>query len=190
MPHTAAKPSARERILATASTLFYHHGYQAVGIDTIVAESGVAKMTLYRHFPSKDALIVAYLERSDRLFWVWFEEAVAQAATAEEQLHAVFQALSQQANSPQCLGCPFQGTAAEFPSIDHPGHQVALQHKQSVRQRFAELAAAAGLRQPEQLANQLLLLMDGAWTAARIFGPNNPAMDVTAAAATLIAAQR
>jgi len=180
--------SARERILDTASARFARDGYHAVGIDTIVAESGVAKMTLYRHFPSKDDLIAAYLERSNAEFWVWLEAELAAVAEPREKLIAAFEAVARQATSPRCLGCTFQAAAAEFPELAHPGHQVALAHKRRVLERLGTLARAAHLRDPEELAAQLLLLMDGAWVAARMFGPDNHAGTVHAAAQALIAA--
>jgi len=180
--------SPRARVLATAGELFYRRGFQAVGVDEIVAQSGVAKMTLYRHFPSKDDLILAYLERAAAAFGAWFEGALARAVEPRAQLLTVFAALGELATNPRCLGCTFQSSAAEFPDGGHPAHRFALDHKQRVRSRFAELAARAGLRDPQALAGQLLLLMDGAWVAARMFGPDNPAAHVADAAESLIAA--
>jgi len=178
---------ARERILETAARLFLRDGFRAVGVDTIVAEAGVAKMTLYAHFPSKDDLIVAYLERANQQFWAWLEGASV-AAGPRAKLLAMFDAVGRLADSPQCLGCTFQGTAAEFPDPEHPGHRVALAHKQAVLARLRGLAEDAGLRAPADLAQQLLLLMDGAWVAARMFGPHNPGVQVAAAARALIRA--
>jgi len=187
---TTQDPPVRQRILETAQRLFYRDGFRAVGIDTIVAEAGVAKMSLYRHFPSKDDLIVAYLEESNRQYWEWLDGAVAHLDDPEEKLTGMFDAIEKLATSPECLGCTFQGTAAEFPDRDHPGHQVALAHKRKVRDRFAQLAGEAVLRDPEELADQLLLLMDGAWVAARMYGSHNPAQGLAATAGTLIDAHR
>ncbi len=178
--------SSREIILDTAARLFYHHGFQAVGVDTIVAEAGISKMTLYRHFPSKDDLIVAYLERSDGYFRQWFDEALGRAGAPSDRLIAVFEALERLVTSPTCYGCTFQVTAAEFPDPEHPAHRAAMRHKEAVMERFTELAEAGGLEQPSILAGRLLLLMDGAWTAARMFGPANPAAHVAGAARLLI----
>jgi len=180
--------SARARLLDTAARLFYARGFQAVGVDEIVAESGVAKMTLYRHFPSKDDLIVAYLKRSTDGFSDWFESALARAETPRAQLVAVFAALAELAQSDACLGCTFQVSAAEFPDPNHPAHQIAVDHKRRVRSRFAELAREAGLREPAVLADQLLLLMDGAWVAARMFRRQSPARHVADAAEILMQA--
>ncbi len=183
-----AERSARERILDTASELFYRDGFRAVGVDTIVADSGVAKMTLYRHFPSKDALIAAYLERSNREYWEWLEREVGGSQEPRAKLLGIFEAVAKLATSAHCLGCTFQGAASEFPELEHPGHRVAIAHKRRVLERLAELARAARLRDPEGLAAQLLLLMDGAWVAARMFGPDNHARGIVAAATALIEA--
>jgi AcrR family transcriptional regulator len=184
----SSRPAARERILEAATRLFLRDGFRAVGVDTIIAEAGVAKMTLYAHFPSKDDLIVAYLERANEGFWQWLEAAVAGVDDPRAKLAACFDAVGKLANDPQCLGCTFQGTAAEFPDPEHPGHRVALAHKQAVLARLGALAQEADLRAPEALADQLLLLMDGAWVAARMFGPGNPSAQVAAAATALIEA--
>lgn len=181
----------KEKLFETAARLFYQHGYRAVGVDTIAAESGIGKMTLYRHYPSKDDLIVAFLKASNEDFWGYFEQSTANAPTARDKLLAFFQALQDYVVSPECYGCPFINVATEYPDTDYAGHQVALEHKLSVRARFNELAREAGARQPEGLANALLLLMDGAYMAARMFGgsPGNPAANVAEAALDLIETQ-
>jgi len=184
------QPTTRQRILDIAGDLFFRNGYRAVGVDTIVKEAGIAKMTLYRHFPSKDDLIVAYLERVNLLFWDWFDKAIeAYEGSPREQLVAVFGALEKLVKSPQCYGCAFLVAASEFPELDSPGHQVALNHKQAVRDRLRDLAAQAGARTPGVLADQLLLLMDGSFSAVRVFGPSNPGVNVADAAKALIEAQ-
>jgi AcrR family transcriptional regulator len=182
------KKGAREKILDAAGHLFYQQGFRAVGVDTIIAEAGVAKMTLYSHFPSKDDLIVAYLERSDAEGWKWLQEATAGRESPRDKLIAIFDALSERADSATCLGCPDQATAAEFPDSEHPGHKVALANKQKVRSHLSELAGDAGLREPEALADQLMLLMDGAYASARMYGHGNPARHVGAAGRALIEA--
>lgn len=179
--------SSRQQILDSAAALFFRDGFRAVGIDTIVAESGVAKMTLYRHFPSKDDLIVAYLTDSNEKFWVWFAQATdPYAGQPRAQLLAFFQALETLVKSPKCYGCPFLNAVVDFPDPTHPGHNVAVKHKQAVRQRFQELAQQAGLTTPQRLADHLLMLMDGAFMAVRMFGADNPAAHVSEAAAILI----
>jgi len=183
-----AGSDARERILETAERLFYRDGYRAVGVDTIIAESGVAKMTLYRHFRSKDELIAAYLERANHQLLEWIEGLIAPHADPRAALIAVFDGVAKLASSPECLGCAFVGAAAEFPEPEHPGHLVALEHKRAVAARLRELAGAAGARDPDELAEELLLVMDGAWSAARVFGPGNHGRRAAEAARALIGA--
>jgi AcrR family transcriptional regulator len=181
----------KDILFQTAARLFYQHGYRAVGVDTIAAESGIGKMTLYRHYPSKDDLIVAYLQDSNKVFWNNFEQITKEAPTPREKLLAFFEALQEYVLSPACYGCPFLNVATEYPEADYPGHQVAIEHKLSVRARFNQLAEEAGARQPEALANALFLLMDGAYMAARMFGssPNSPAANLAEAARQVIDAQ-
>jgi AcrR family transcriptional regulator len=179
----------KEKLFQAAAGLFYQHGYRAIGVDTLAAESGIGKMTLYRHYPSKDALIVAYLKDSDGLFWNRFEQITKDATTPREKLLAFFESLQEYVKTPQCYGCPFLNVATEYPEMDYPGHQVALEHKQRVRAEFRQLAKEAGAREPEALADQLFLLMDGAYMAARMFGTRNPASHLGSAAKTLIDAQ-
>ena len=181
--------AARERILETAERLFYRDGYHAVGVDTIVAESGVAKMTLYRHFPSKDHLIAAYLERTNEQLLTWVEKLIAPHEDPRAALEAVFDGVARLASSPECLGCAFVGAAGEFPEPDHPGHRVAAEHKRAVVDRLRELAERAGARDPNGLAEELLLIMDGAWSAARVFGPGSHGRRAAAAAKAVISSR-
>ncbi len=186
---TKEKGSAREQILETATRLFYQYGFRAVGIDTIIAESGVAKMTLYKHFPSKDDLIVAYLERSNMAWWTWVEETIKPFENQpKKQLETIFEGVAKIAGSPQCMGCTFTSAAGEFPNLDHIGHQAARLHKEQVLAKFKELAKAAKLKEPQAVAEHLALLLDGAWNAARMFGPNSHAKQVAEAAKTIIKA--
>lgn len=177
--------TAKERILDTASRLFYRHGFVSVGVDTITAEAGVAKMSLYRHFPSKDDLIVAYLERSNEQFWAWFEGALGEGSP-RQQLLRVFEELAGFATSPACFGCMFQLAAADFPDPHHPANRAALAHKRAVIERLGGLAAGAGVPDPDELAAQLLLLMDGAFVASRMFPDSSPAAHVGRAAAAIV----
>jgi AcrR family transcriptional regulator len=178
----------KEILFQTASRLFYQHGYRSIGVDTIAAESGIGKMTLYRHYPSKDDLIVSYLHYSNGEFWEDFEQSIKDAPNAREKLLAFFTALQSYVTSPACYGCPFINVATEYPEVEHVGHKVALEHKQAVRARFHQLAEDARADQPAALANGLLLLMDGAYMAARMYGasPDNPAINVAEAARQLI----
>lgn len=181
--------SARGQLLEVAGRLFFQHGYRAVGIDTILAEAGVAKATLYRHFPSKDDLIAAYLVEMNGRFWAWFEEGVNQHPDAPlEQLLEVFRRLEKLISTPTCLGCPFLMAASEFPAADHPGHQIALENKRAVQARLRQMCADAGLHHPDRVGDQLALMMDGAFMAVRVFGVENPASTIAAQAEATIRA--
>lgn len=179
----------KEKLFQTATRLFYQHGYRAIGVDTIAAESGVGKMTLYRHYPSKDDLIVAYLQNSDEIFWDNFEQSTKAATKPRDKLLAFFEALQEYVMTPVCYGCPFLNVATEYPETDYPGHQVALEHKQTVRSKFRQLAEEAGAHDPAVLADQLFLLMVGAYMSSRMFGAENPASHLASAAKTLIDVQ-
>ena len=134
----------KEKLFQTAARLFYQHGYRAVGVDTIAAESGIGKMTLYRHYPSKDDLIVAFLRDSNENFWNYFEQSTQDAPYPARKILAFFSALQNYVVSPDCYGCPFINVAVEYPEADYAGHQVALEHKQAVRAHFRQLAIEAG----------------------------------------------
>lgn len=180
--------SAREQILETAAKLFYQYGYRAVGVDTIIAESRVAKMTLYRHFPTKDDLIAEYLGRSSQSFFTWVETLTQAEPDPRKKLEQVFAAVADRAVHPTCLGCTFMAAALEFPDLEHKAHAAALEYKRRVLTLLFELSKAAGAKDPQALAEGLMLLMDGAWSAARMFGPGSHAARVSEAAQTLIAA--
>ena len=181
-----APARARERIIETAAELFYAHGFHAVGVDLIIDRAGVAKTTLYRHFPSKDDLVVAYLEDANGRFWTWFDAALDGGRDPRDQLVDLFDAVAKLATSPSCLGCTFQVTAAEFPEHDSPAHATALAHKQAVRRRLRALASAANAADADGLADGLLMLMDGAFAAARMHRRASPARHVGLAARALV----
>src|SRR5258708_31158145 len=155
--------SKREHPLEVARALFYQEGIRAIGVDTIVEQSGVGKATLYRHFPTKDDLIVAYLEEDDRLWWHWFEEVIAEhEGSPREQLLAFFEACTRRLMQPGFRGCAFLNALAEFSEADHLVHHTALAHERELRRRLSQLSQRAGARDPEQLADQLLLVSNGA----------------------------
>ena len=158
-------PSARERILATAFRLFYARGIRGVGIDTIIEESGVAKATLYKHFPSKDELVIAYLDRVDAA-WLGSLRTAAQAAGPQprEQLVGMFDALASACRREGYHGCAFINTAAEA-QPGSPVHARTVAHKQAGRNWVRELAAQAEAEDPDQLAHGLTLILDGGLSA-------------------------
>jgi AcrR family transcriptional regulator len=159
---TAPVGAARDRILETATRLFYARGLRSVGVDTIIAESGVAKATFYKHFPAKDDLIAAYLEKVDRA-WTGQLHAAAAAAGQEpaDQLVGLFDALGSACRREGYRGCGFINAAAEsLPGTS--AHARTITHKHQVRAWMEVLARDAGVAQPEQLARALSLLLDGA----------------------------
>ncbi len=182
-------PKPRERILETAATLFYAQGYRAIGVDRLIADSGVAKMTFYKHFPSKDDLIAAYLQRSADNFFKWLESITKDEPNPQKQLELIFGNVANRAIHPACLGCTFMAAALEFPDLEHPAHAVALRYKQDVLAKLTALSSQINARDPEMLGAGLMLLMDGAWGAARMFGPGSHAKHVLEAARVLIVAQ-
>jgi len=182
--------SARERILATATDLFSREGYRAVGTDTIIERSGVAKMTLYRHFAGKNDLICAYIEQTIESFWATVDQIVSKHSDApREQLVEMFEMLAADVAEPTFCGCSCLHAAVEFPEPEHPAHHLAQRHKRDVRERFREIAQRAGAQQPEVLADQLLLLMDGLLMQGRMQGPIDLSLPVVQAAKALIDVQ-
>lgn len=185
------KSAAREQLLVVASRLFFENGFHAIGVDRIAAESGVTKMTLYKHFPSKDHLIAAILERSSELYWTWFEETIQGEAKPEDQLLKLFQAIASQfSKSPQSSFCLYQAVAVEYPFPEHMVNQTASRHKQSVVQRLERICKQANLRSPEVLARQLFVLMEGFCMTARLMDLDSPPADIAQAALTLIQSYR
>jgi AcrR family transcriptional regulator len=182
-------PSARDRILETAFRLFYAHGIRGVGVDTIIAESDVAKATLYNHFPSKDELALAYLERADAA-WQGALRTAAQAAGSDprDQLVGMFDALAVTCRRDGYHGCAFINTAAEVPS-GSPVHARTVAHKQAVREWVRDLSLQAGAADPDALASGLTLVLDGALSAGVLDA--DPAVPEAAARAAraLVAAQ-
>jgi AcrR family transcriptional regulator len=186
----ASGQSARERILAVAAELFYREGIRAVGIDTIIARSGCAKMSLYRSFASKDELVVAFLEAQDKLYWAWWDRVTARRpGDPRGQLSELFASLTRRVADPRYRGCPFINTATEFPDLAHPARAVCLANKRRLRARLGELAAGIGARDAAALADQLMVLMEGAYASAQTLGAEGPAAHLPAAAEALVAAQ-
>lgn len=180
---------ARERVLATASALFYERGINQVGIDLVIATSGVAKMTLYRHFASKEALVLAFLDRINAQWMTWLRARVSSPAIpAADRPLALFDALGAWFETPTFRGCPFVSTAAEFRDPAHPAHQAAWRFKAELRDYLRELVDNAGYHNAESLADQLLLLADGATVRAAMEGRPDSATSARKVAAALLRA--
>jgi AcrR family transcriptional regulator len=157
----------KERILETADRLFYLQGIRAVGVDTIAAEIGISKRTLYNHFPSKDALIAAYLERR-------FVQPRPSDKPPAEQILATFDSLERRFASKDFRGCPFVNAVAELGTEDQSVRRIAIAFKESRRLWFRDLLVQLGVADAEGLATQLALLVDG--SIAQDLVRNDPAM--------------
>jgi AcrR family transcriptional regulator len=159
---------ARQRILDTAYELFGRHGVRAVGIDRIVAEAGVAKMSLYRHFASKDDLVLAVLQERQRRWthdWLGVEIERREASPAGRLL-AVFDVFDEWFDSPDFEGDPFVKVLLEFDGQDGPLRQASVEQLNNVRAFVSKLAAEAGVRDPDALAHKWHILMKGSIVTA------------------------
>src|SRR6266852_8805520 len=155
MTSSSEKPTMKERILETADRLFYLQGIRAVGVDTIAAETGISKRTLYNHFPSKDELIAAYLQRR-------FTHAPASDKPPVEQILGTFDRLERGFASKGFRGCPFVNAVAELGAEDRSDKKIAIAFKESRRICFRDLLMQLEVADANGLATQLQLLVDGA----------------------------
>jgi AcrR family transcriptional regulator len=171
------KPTMKERILETADRLFYLQGIRAVGVDTISAEIGISKRTLYNHFPSKDALIAAYLERR-------FTRAPASDKPPVEQILGTFDRLERGFASKGFRGCPFVNAVAELGAEVQSVKKIAIAFKESRRLWFRDLLMQLEVADAEGLATQLTLLVDG--SIAQDLVRNDPSMARAAKAAARV----
>ena len=191
-PRRGAPPkgeaSARERILATASELFYREGIRAICVDTVVERSGVSKTSLYRLFDSKDALIAAFAAEKDRLFWAWWDRLEEQHADDPRALlDALLSGIAERIGHPAYRGCPLLNLTTEFPDQHHPGRVIARGNKEEMRARFATIVAKLGAANPKRVASQLTLIINGAYAIGLIAKPADLRDDLVDAARKLLA---
>ncbi|HKE69834.1 MAG TPA: helix-turn-helix domain-containing protein [Nocardioidaceae bacterium] len=180
-----------ERILRVASELFYARGIRAVGVDTIAEAAGTTKKTLYDRFGSKDRLVAAYLEARDARWRAFLEAHLEQhGPDPEARLLAVFDATEiwQERNARR--GCSVINAGAELVDPDHPARRLLAPQKLWLRDLLLDLAGAAGLREPEHLADQLLLVHEGALVALSVAELDSTMDAARAAVRTLIATHR
>jgi AcrR family transcriptional regulator len=189
-PPAARTPAghARDKILATAFRLFYAHGLRAAGIDTIIAESGVAKATFYKYFPAKDELILAYLDKVDGI-WTGQLHTAAEAAGPDPaaRLVGLFDALSSACRRDGYRGCAFINAAAESASGTRV-HARTVAHKEQVRAWIRDLADQAGAPDPDRLARSLTLLLDGGLASGVLDADPAAALAARETATLLVAA--
>ncbi|PYC71676.1 TetR family transcriptional regulator [Streptomyces tateyamensis] len=179
--------AARDRVLDTATRLFYAEGIHAVGVDRIVTEAGVTRATFYRHFPSKEELVRSYVEH-------WDAGVRAQVAaafpglTADRALELFVTRLGEEMCRPGFRGCPFINAAAEYPDAASPVAQAIAAHRAWLRALFVRVLAELGVGEPEQRAGMLMLLRDGAMVGAALGEPAVVAGQLAAAVRAVAAA--
>ncbi len=164
-------PSRRDELIDAAMRVFYRHGFHATSLDVILEEAGVSRMTLYNHFKSKDELILAALRRRDEIFrnrMMKFVESTGR--TPRERIAAVFDFHESWFRGDEFCGCMFINASAEFSLADSPPRRLAADHKQAIVRFLRDLCEAAAFTDPDEVAEQLNLLLEGAIVSARVVG--------------------
>jgi AcrR family transcriptional regulator len=159
---------ARERLLTAAYDLFAHQGVQAVGVDAIIERSGVARQTMYRHFGSKQDLVLAFLARREEVWtYGWLATEVRRRSDdPRERLLSIFKVFDEWFRAPGFEGCSFINVLLEYPDGQHPLHRAAAEHLAHIREFLRDLATDAGVEDPEAFARQWHILMKGSIVAA------------------------
>jgi AcrR family transcriptional regulator len=187
---TTEKTPPRVRILAAARELFYRHGIRSVGVEAIAEAAGTNKMTLYRHFASKDELIAECLRQfAEEADGVWARLAAEHPGDPAAQLKAWLAAVARRISDPADRGCALANAAIEIAEKDHPARRVIEAFKSAQREHLAALAREAGAAEPEALADNLFMLLEGARVCLQSTGPKGPACQFVRTGETLIAAQ-
>ncbi|MGC4797265.1 TetR/AcrR family transcriptional regulator [Micromonospora saelicesensis] len=167
-----ARPSeARLKLLRTATRIFYAEGIHAVGVDRIIAEAKVTRATFYRHFPSKDDLILAYLREVHQLERGMVDEAIAANRSPVEPLLAIANSIAQNIQSPGFRGCAFLNAAAEYPDTNHPVHQELMAHRAWFLGTITTLMAQVHEGTADPAARHFVMLRDGAMAAGCLSDP-------------------
>jgi AcrR family transcriptional regulator len=170
-----AQPPPRERILQAARELFYRDGIHAVSVDAVAAAAGTNKMTLYRHFSSRDDLIAAYLEElAAESEAAWDAARAAYPGDAEAQLRFLLREVARMATEGDCRGCAVANAAVELAERKHPARKVVEAHKRRTRDKLVALVREAGYARPERLADEIFLLVEGARVSLQSIGPGGP----------------
>ncbi|QBB72505.1 TetR/AcrR family transcriptional regulator [Pseudolysobacter antarcticus] len=181
----------RERILQCASALFYRQGVRAVGVDLVVEHAGVAKTSLYRHFRTKDDLVVAFLEREDIDFWAtWDDVAAKYSDDPADELAAHMRWIGERLSRSNYRGCPQINVAAEFAEQEHPARQVARAHMHGLRSRLAAIARRLDVAHPDILAAQLALLVNGAFVSSELLATDDATRILLTSTHALVEAAR
>lgn len=180
--------AARERLLTTASRLFYTEGIRAVGVDRVMAEAEVARGTFYRHFPGKDDLVRSYLETTDMGIRSQVAVAVRVTGGGAALLQGIAHSIGEDICGPGFRGCPFINAAAEYPDREHPVHQAVLVHRAWFRQVVEDAFRTLGASDPERSASTMVALRDGAMVAGYLNDVETAARTMVQGTAMLIAA--
>ncbi len=182
------RPNKRDELVSKALKVFYRDGFHATGMDKLVMETGVSKTSMYKHFRTKEDLIVAALRLRDENFRAWFYQRTGELAdTPAEQLIASFDALKEWFEEDGFRGCMFIKAGAEYQDADHPIHVQAAEHKQLLLVHFTSVAERAGVHDAEKLARQIVLLQEGAIVSAVLLKNCDPAEHAKDAARNLLA---
>jgi AcrR family transcriptional regulator len=184
----ATKPKAAERIQEAARELFERQGIRATGVEEVCRVAGATKMSLYRSYSSKDALVAAILAEDAAEHDAWVKESLAQAATPVERLKALIEATAVEVAQPGVCGCPMLLAQAEFRDPEHPTYQVVSTFKRECRAQIREIAEQAGAQDPDALADQLAVAIEGAIAARSYLGEARAADTLRRCGALLIEA--
>ena len=182
------RPSKRDELVRKALDIFYRDGFHATGMDQLAAETGISKTTMFKHFRTKEELILAVLRLRDQDFRNWLFRRMEQAGPPRAQLSAMFDALAEWFAAPEFRSCMFIKAASEYPDPGHPIHAQAAEHKRLLFLQLQKIAADAGADDPAALARALLLLKEGAIVTAHLGHEVDPAADAKAAASALLSA--
>jgi AcrR family transcriptional regulator len=181
----------RTRILTAACDLFYHHGIHSVSMDAIAEAASTNKMTVYRHFPSKDVLVAEYLRQlAQEADAHWDEVAKACAGDPQMEIRTWLAQVSECVTSAAERGCALANAAVELPEKDHPARAVIEEFKKGHRLRLVKLFRDASLRDPEGLADEVFLLIEGARINIQSLGAEGPASRLVRMIETLIDSHR
>jgi AcrR family transcriptional regulator len=169
MTSTRTPGSARDRLVAAATRLFYAEGIHSVGVDRIIEEAGVTRATMYKQFAGKEGLVLTYLEAQDAGIRALFD-AAAGAVPGDGLLEAVLAGIAEDVREHHTRGCPFINAAAEYPDADGPVRQLVARHRDWFRGTLSAVAAEAGLTTPDDVAASLVLLRDAALVGGYLDG--------------------
>ena len=184
------RPNKREELVRKALDIFYQNGFHATGMDMIVRETGISKTSIYKHFRTKDDLILAVLRLRDEIFRNWLYRRIEETAqTPKQQMIVLFDAMDEWFTLPEFKGCMFIKASAEFQEPDNPIYVQAAEHKRMLYEHFAEVAQKAGATKPKELSRDLMLLVEGAIVMAAMGVFSDAAGDAKRAATSLIEAQ-